>query len=50
MQIAALRHAKMAVEFVAFWVAVSFATEFTLGHLPNETFWVEVVDELIAKF
>jgi hypothetical protein len=29
---------------------VSSTTEFVLGRSPNETFWVEIVDELIAKF
>jgi hypothetical protein len=29
---------------------VSSASEFVLGRSPNETFLVEVVDELIAEF
>jgi hypothetical protein len=50
MQIAALRHTKMAEELAPLWAVVSSTMESVLVHSPNETFWVEVVDELVAKF
>jgi hypothetical protein len=50
MQIAALHHNMMAGELAALRTAVYSTVEFTLGRSPNETFWVEVVDELVAEF
>jgi hypothetical protein len=50
MLIAALCYIEMVGELAALWEAVSSTTEFTLGRLPNETFQVEVVDELLAEF
>jgi hypothetical protein len=32
------------------WLALTSSVEFTLGHSPDETVQVEVVDELVAKF
>jgi hypothetical protein len=46
----AIRHTKMAAELTALWVAVSSAMELVLGLLPNETSWVDVTNELVAKF
>jgi hypothetical protein len=50
MQIAALHHTEMAREIVMLRTAVCSAMEFVLGRSPDETFWVEVVDEPIAMF
>jgi hypothetical protein len=50
MLIAALCYIEMVGELAALWEAVSSTTEFTLGRSPNETFQVEVVDELLAEF
>jgi hypothetical protein len=50
MRITSLCHAEMARELAAFQAAVSSTAEFTLECLPNETFSVEVEDELIAEF
>jgi hypothetical protein len=50
MRHAALRHTEMAGEFSALRVAVSFVVESVLGRSPNNTFHVEVVGELVAKF
>jgi hypothetical protein len=49
MRIGALHHTEMAGELVALWVVVSATVAFVLGHSPNETFWVKVVDELVVK-
>jgi hypothetical protein len=40
----------MVGELATFSAAVSSGAKFVLGHSPKETFWVEVVNELIAKF
>jgi hypothetical protein len=40
----------MAGELAVLWEAVFSTMEFTVGHLPDETFYVEVVDELVAEF
>jgi hypothetical protein len=40
----------MAMELVALRVAVISVAELVLGHSPNETFWVEIMDELVAQF
>jgi hypothetical protein len=50
MRATAFCHIEMAGELVALRVAVSSAMELALGRLPDETFWVEVVGELVAKF
>jgi hypothetical protein len=39
----------MAGVLAALRVVVSSAVELELGRLPNETFWVEVVGELVAE-
>jgi hypothetical protein len=48
--VAALHHAEMAGELTALQSAVSSAVELVLVRSPNETFWVEVTDEQVAKF
>jgi hypothetical protein len=50
MPITALCHIEMAGELVTLRTVVSSIVEFMLGHLPDETFQVEVVDELVAEF
>jgi hypothetical protein len=40
----------MAGEFHTLQAVVSSAVEFTLGRSPNETFQVEIVDEVIVEF
>jgi hypothetical protein len=50
MQIAALHHTEMAGELAMLQMALSSTIEFTLGRSPDETFWVEVMDELVAEF
>jgi hypothetical protein len=50
MQIATLHHIEMAGELAALQMVLSSTIEFTLGCLPDETFWVEVMDELVAEF
>jgi hypothetical protein len=50
MQITTLHHIEMAEEVGTLQTVVSSAVEFVLGLSPDETFWVEVVDELVAKF
>jgi hypothetical protein len=50
MHIASLCHTEMARELAALWLTVTSVVEFTLGRSPDETFRVEVVDELVAKF
>jgi hypothetical protein len=49
MRVATLCYTEMARELAALRTAVSSTAEFTLGHSPNDTFLVEVVDELIAE-
>jgi hypothetical protein len=46
---AALRHTEMTVELTALRVTVSSTMEPVLGRSPNETSWVEVTNELVAK-
>jgi hypothetical protein len=50
MWIATLYHTEMAEELATLRTVMSSAVEFTLGCSPDETFRVEVVDELVAKF
>jgi hypothetical protein len=49
MRVATLRHTEVVGELAMLWVVVSSATVLVLGRLPDETFWVEVMDELVAK-
>jgi hypothetical protein len=46
----ALHHTEVAGELAVLWAVVSSTVEFVLGRSPNETFWVEVMDEMVAKF
>jgi hypothetical protein len=50
MRATALHHAEVVGELATLWVAVSSAAELVLGCSPNETFQVEVMDELVAEF
>jgi hypothetical protein len=50
MRIAVLHHTEMVEQLVVLRAIGSFITEFVLGRSPNETFWVEVVDKLVAQF
>jgi hypothetical protein len=50
MRATALFHTKMVGDLAALQAAVSSAVELVLGHSPDETFRVEVVGELVAKF
>jgi hypothetical protein len=50
MWIVALHNTEMAEQLAVFWAAVSSATEFMPRRSPNETLWVEVVNELVVKF
>jgi hypothetical protein len=50
MWIVALHNTEMAEQLAVFWVVVSSATEFMPRRSPNETLWVEVVNELVVKF
>jgi hypothetical protein len=50
MRIAALRHTEMAKQLAVLRSAVSSVVEFMLRRSLNETFHVEVVDELVAEF
>jgi hypothetical protein len=50
MRVAALRHTEVVGELAMLWVVVSSATVLVLGRLLDETFRVEVMDELVAKF
>jgi hypothetical protein len=47
---AALHHTEVAGELNVLRVTVSSAVQLVLGHFPDETFWVEVMDELVAEF
>jgi hypothetical protein len=50
MRVAALRHADVVEELAVLRVVVSSIAKLVLGHSPDETFQVEVMDELVAKF
>jgi hypothetical protein len=50
MRAAALRHTKMGGELAALRVVVSSTVESMLRRLPDETFWLELVGEQVAKF
>jgi hypothetical protein len=43
-------HTEMAGELATLQVAVTSAVELVLGCLPDETFLVEITDELVAQF
>jgi hypothetical protein len=49
-ELAALHHNEMARELATLQVAVFSTAESKLGCSPNDTFHVEVVSELVAKF
>jgi hypothetical protein len=46
----AIRHIEMARELAALRATVTSTVELVLGHLSDETFWVEIMDELVAQF
>jgi hypothetical protein len=50
MWVAAIRHIEMAEELAVLRVAVTSTVELVLGHSPDETFQVEITDELVAQF
>jgi hypothetical protein len=50
MRITALYHTEIARVLAVLRVAVSSVVVFTLGRLPDETFWAVVVDELVTEF
>jgi hypothetical protein len=50
MRATAVRHTEMAAELTVLQVAVSSAAELVLGLLPNETSWVDVMNELVSIF
>jgi hypothetical protein len=47
---AILHHNERVEELTALRAAVSSTVELVLGRSPNETSWVEVTNELVAKF
>jgi hypothetical protein len=47
---ATLRHIEMIGELAMLRAAVTSAKELVLWHSLNETFWVEIADELVANF
>jgi hypothetical protein len=50
MRATALHHTEMAEELTMLWSAVSSAVGLVLVRSPNETFRVEVTDDLVAQF
>jgi hypothetical protein len=50
MRLAALHHTEMVVELTMLRVAVSTAVESVLWCSPRDTFHIEVVSDLAAKF
>jgi hypothetical protein len=50
MRAAAILHIEMAWDLAALWAVVTSSMELVLGHSPDETFWVEIMDELVAQF
>jgi hypothetical protein len=50
MWVAALHHTEMVGELSMLQAVVSSTVELALGGSPDETFQVEVVDELVVKF
>jgi hypothetical protein len=49
MRAAAIRHIEMAGELAELWATVTSVVELVLGHSPDETFQVEIVD-VIPQF
>jgi hypothetical protein len=49
MQITALHHTEMVGELATLWTALPSPVEIVLGRSPDDTFWVEVVDELVVE-
>jgi hypothetical protein len=47
MQATAIRHTEMAGELAMLRVVVTSIVELVLGCSPDETFWVEIIDELV---
>jgi hypothetical protein len=50
MQAAALHHVEVVGALTTLRAAVSSVVELVLERSPDESFWVEVMDELVAKF
>jgi hypothetical protein len=50
MQAAALHHVEVVEALTTLRAAVSSVVELVLERSPDESFWVEVMDELVAKF
>jgi hypothetical protein len=50
MRLSTLNHTKMARELAVLRAVVSTVMMPVLGHLPSDTFHVEVVSKLAAKF
>jgi hypothetical protein len=50
MRAATLHHAGMAEELTVLWTIVSSTTKLLLRHSPDDTSWVELMNELTAKF
>jgi hypothetical protein len=50
MRAVALHHTKMGGELAALRVVVSSTVESVLRRLPDETVWLELVGEQVAKF
>jgi hypothetical protein len=50
MRVAALHHTGVVLQLTMLWATVPSTTELVLGHLPRETSWVEVMNELTTKF
>jgi hypothetical protein len=47
---ATLRHTEMARELTAVQSAVSSAAELVLANSPNETSWVELMNDMVTQF
>jgi hypothetical protein len=50
MRVTTLCRTEMAGELTALRAAIYSTAELVLGRSPSETSWVEVVNELVAKF
>jgi hypothetical protein len=50
MRVAAIHHIEMVGELAALQVAMTSIVELVLGCSPDETFRVEIVDEMVAQF
>jgi hypothetical protein len=40
----------MARELAVLWAVVTSAAELVLGRSPDETFWLEIANEMVAQF